>query len=322
MAVYTHVSDEALAAFLLDYELGEAVSFKGIAEGVENSNYYLETSAGRFILTLFEKRVKAQDLPYFIGLKQHLAGQGFSCPLPIAGRDGECLRQISGRPALIISFLPGLSPDQPNLNQAFALGQGLAGLHQAGLTYKGRRENTLGPTSWPGLWQGREAQAEALEKGLREKIEADLQHLNELDRHARALPAGTIHADLFPDNAFFIEDELTGIIDFYFACTGPLAYDLAICINAWAFGPDHVFNPQMSAELIRGYQSLRKLNAEEKQALPQLCLGGAMRFFLTRLIDWSDTPADALVRPKNPLDYARRLSFHRQVTDPALYGLS
>ena len=321
MAVYTQVSDAALGQFLRDYDLGDAVAFKGIAEGVENSNYYLETTQGRYILTLFEKRVKAEDLPYFIGLKQHLAAQGYSCPLPIVGRDGVALRTLADRPAVIISFLPGLSPRQPNPAQCFAIGQGLAELHQAGHAYAGRRENALGPGSWPTLWQGRAAQAEALIPGLSAQIEADLKRLEGLADRTSHLPQGTLHADLFPDNAFFMEDTLTGVIDFYFACTGSLAYDLAVCVNAWAFDAEHQFDPEKSQKLVAGYQAIRPLESAESDAFPLLCLGAAMRFFLTRLVDWSETPADALVQPKDPRDYAKRLAFHRQVSAAQIYGL-
>lgn len=320
MAVYTHVSDAALTDFLANYDIGQAVAFKGIAEGVENSNYYLETTDGRYILTLFEKRVNADDLPFFIGLKQHLAAKGFTCPVPIAARDGETLQKLAGRPALIISFLQGLSPRRPNAEQCRALGIGLAQLHQAAADYGGRRENALGPSSWRGLWHGREAHADALQSGLSDWISTDLDALDRLERSLQTLPYGTIHADLFPDNAFFMDNALTGIIDFYFACTGALAYDLAICVNAWAFETDGSFNFSKSRKLITAYQSVRPLSENEQAAFVDLCKGAAMRFFLTRLVDWTETPADALVKPKDPLDYAARLAFHRRAVGPSDYG--
>lgn len=320
MAVYTSVSDEALAAFLAEYELGEAVAFKGIAEGVENSNYYLETTKGRYILTLFEKRTDPADLPYFIGLKQHLAANGFSCPLPVAAKDGEALRTLAGRHAVIITFLQGLSPRRPNATQCRELGGGLAQLHLAAADFDMTRENSLGPTSWPVLWQGREENAEALEPGLAEKIASDLAAIRSAATLSDTLPRGTIHADLFPDNAFFLGDRFTGAIDFYFACTDALAYDLAICVNAWAFEPDGAFNFSKAKNLIAGYEQIRPLREDEKAAFPTLCLGAAMRFFLTRLVDWTDTPADALVKPKDPLDYAARLRFHRTAESIRDYG--
>ena len=320
MAVYTSVSDEDLSRFLTEYDLGEAVAFKGIAEGVENSNYYLETTAGRFILTLFEKRANPEDLPYFIALKQHLAANGFSCPLPVMAKDGAALRTLSGRPAVIVTFLQGLSPKVPNAVQCRQLGIGLARLHEASSQFSQTRNNDLGPSSWPELWQGREANAEALQAGLAEKVKGDLEAIKGAAAQSSSLPRGTIHADLFPDNAFFLGDTFTGAIDFYFACTDALAYDLAICLNAWAFEPDGAFNYSKGANLIAGYESVRPLNAEERSTFALLCRGAALRFFLTRLVDWTDTPADALVKPKDPLDYAARLRFHRTARSIADYG--
>lgn len=320
MAVYTSVSDDALAAFLTEYDLGEAVAFKGIAEGVENSNYYLETTKGRFILTLFEKRANPEDLPYFIALKQHLADHGFSCPLPVAAKDGAALRTLSGRPAVVVTFLQGLSPRVPNAAQCRELGAGLAKLHQDAADFEQTRVNSLGPTNWPALWEGRAAHAEDLQAGLAEKIAQDLSVIKDAARYSQTLPRGTIHADLFPDNAFFLGDQFTGAIDFYFACTDALAYDLAICINAWAFEPDGAFNYSKANNLIAGYESVRPLGDDEKAAFPTLCLGAALRFFLTRLVDWTETPADALVKPKDPLDYAARLRFHRTARSIGDYG--
>lgn len=320
MAVYTTVTDDDLGTFLADYDIGEALSLKGIAEGVENSNYFLETSSGRFILTLFEKRADPADLPYFIALKQHLAANGFACPLPVAARDGTALRTLAGRPAVIVTFLTGLSPKVPSAKQCYALGQGLAQLHRASADFPQTRPNSLGPASWPALWAGRANEAEGLERGLSALIDSDLAHISDAKDLSHNLPRGTIHADLFPDNAFFVGERFSGAIDFYFACTDALAYDLAICINAWAFEGDGAFNFSKSKNLIAGYESVRSLSEAEKAALPLLCLGAAMRFFLTRLVDWSETPADALVKPKDPLDYAARLRFHRMAKSAADYG--
>ncbi|MBU2605347.1 MAG: homoserine kinase [Alphaproteobacteria bacterium] len=327
MAVYTQVSDEALAAFLAEYDLGKPLAFKGIAEGVENSNYYLETTTGRYILTLFERRVKAKDLPYFIGLKQHLAAKGYPCPEPIMGRDGAALRMLEGRHAVIISFLDGLSPRRPSIVQCRGLGEGLARMHVALSDFAMTRENALGPTSWPRLWKGREASADALQDGLAALVTADLGDIAQADPDALPLPRGTIHADLFPDNAFFLGDDFSGAIDFYFACTDALAYDLAVCLNAWAFEDGMAgdsaglqYNFSKGAALIAGYESVRLLEPAERDALPVLARGAALRFFLTRLVDWTDTPDGALVKPKNPLEYAGRLAFHRKVTSAAGYG--
>lgn len=321
MAVYTHVSDEALSAFLANYDIGAPRAFKGIAEGVENSNYYLETDKGRFILTLFEKRADPADLPYFIALKRHLAAKQFPCPEPISARDGEALRALEGRPAVVISFLDGLSPRAPTPAQCRELGAGLARMHAALKDFNQTRENALGPAGWLKLWKGRAAEADKLEAGLSQLIQSDI----DATVHARAvsteLPRGTIHADLFPDNAFFLNDKFTGAIDFYFACTDALAYDIAVCINAWAFEAGAEYNYSKGAALIAGYESVRPLEALERETLPLLSRGAALRFFLTRLVDWTDTPPDALVKPKNPLDYAQRLRFHRTVRSAGDYGI-
>ena len=327
MAVYTQVSDEALAEFLSAYDLGAALAFKGIAEGVENSNYYLETEKGRFILTLFEKRVNAAELPYFIGLKQHLAAKGYPCPEPVMGRDGSALRTLEGRPAVIITFLDGLSPRRPNVRQCRALGEGLAKMHLALADFAGERENSLGPKAWAPLWAGRTEDANALQVGLSDTVEAAFIQILRSRSSFADLPRGTIHADLFPDNAFFLGNDFSGAIDFYFACTDVLAYDLAVCMNAWAFDEGNAsdasrleFNFSKGTALIAGYQSVRPLARDELDALPVLCLGSAMRFFLTRLVDWSSTPAGALVRPKNPLEYAARLAFHLHMKGAEGYG--
>lgn len=327
MAVYTQVSDDALSTFLAEYDLGEAVAFKGIAEGVENSNYYLETRKGRFILTLFEKRVNAEDLPYFIGLKQHLSSNGFPCPQPVLGRDGVALRTLEGRPAVIVTFLEGLSPRRPNARQCRSLGEGLARMHLALADFSGHRENALGPAAWQRMWAGRGADAEALQPGLEGVVDACFDQIKTARAFSGDLPRGTIHADLFPDNAFFLGDDFTGAIDFYFACTDALAYDLAVCLNSWAFEEGNAtdasrleYNFSKGAALIAGYQSVRPLTSAEKDALPALCLGSAMRFFLTRLADWSSTPAGALVKPKNPLEYAGRLAFHQRIENAEGYG--
>ena len=328
MAVYTQVSDEALSAFLAEYDLGAALSFKGIAEGVENSNYYLKTTSGRYFLTLFERRTKAADLPYFIGLKQHLASKGFPCPEPVMGRDGAALRTLEGRPAVIVTFLEGLSPKRPNVRQCWSLGENLARMHIALADFPMTRENALGPSAWAPLWEGRAAAAEDLLTGLSAAVEDSFAAIRASRAFDGTLPRGTIHADLFPDNAFFLEDKFCGAFDFYFACTDALAYDLAVCLNSWAFDEGNAtdasrleYNFSKGAALIAGYQSVRPLTGDERDALPALCLGSAMRFFLTRLVDWSSTPAGALVRPKNPLEYAARLAFHHRTTNAAEYGL-
>jgi homoserine kinase type II len=318
MAVYTDIDDDALAALLTGYDLGPALAFKGIAEGVENSNFLLETPKGRFILTVFEKRAKPEDLPFFMGMMSHLAEKGFPAPLPVPGRDGQALRMIEGKPAVIVTFLQGMSPRRPETEQCRRVGAGLARFHRALDDFRMRRPNDLSIASWPALWKGREAEADALSPGLGAQIAGDLEYLKA--RWPKTLPGGAIHADLFPDNTFFLDGQLSGVIDFYFACTDFLAYDIAVCLNAWAFERRGEYNLTKGRALISGYESIRRLEPRERAALPVLARGAAMRFFLTRLVDLAATPKDALVKPHNPLDFAERLGFHRQAKGPEDYG--
>jgi homoserine kinase type II len=318
MAVYTDIDDDALAGFLAQYDLGPALAFKGIAEGVENSNFLLETPKGRFILTVFEKRVKAADLPFFMGMMGHLADKGFPAPLPILARDGQAIHALMGKPAVIVTFLNGISPRRPTIEQCRAMGAGLARFHVALADFHMRRPNDLSIGAWPGLFKGRDAQADAMSAGLGAMIARDLDELQAA--WPRDLPAGAIHADLFPDNSFFLDEQLSGVIDFYFACTDFLSYDLAVCLNAWAFERRGEYNPAKGRALIGGYGSVRRMEPREVAALPVLARGAAMRFFLTRLVDWVSTPADALVKPHDPMDYAHRLGFHRQARGPGDYG--
>jgi homoserine kinase type II len=318
MAVYTEVSDEALAAFLLDYDLGSLVAFRGIAEGVENSNYALRTTTGDYILTLYERRVDPAELPWFLGLMQHLATHGITCPLPVAGKDGTALRLLANRHAAITTFLPGVWPRRVRQEHCGPLGAALADLHRAGNGYTPARANGLGPASWAPLLS-RCTGTEAAFPGLHTELEAALAAI--LAAWPASLPAGHIHADLFPDNVFFLEGRLSGLIDFYFAATDFLAYDIAICLNAWCFEADFSFNVTKARALLGAYTAKRALTLEERAALPVLCQGAAMRFALSRLYDWINTPPDALVVRKDPLDYVRRLRFHLAAPDYHAYGL-
>ncbi len=319
MAVYTDVTDDALAAFLTDYDIGTMVAFRGIAEGVENSNFSLRTTAGDFILTLYEKRVDPNDLPWFLGLMEHLAQRGVVCPQPVRGRDGSALRHLAGKHAAITTFLPGVWPRRVRQSHCGPVGIALARLHLAGADYAPTRANALGPSNWMPLLDKCRIQADALEAGLVQELDAALAAI--LASWPAGLPTGHIHADMFPDNVFFLDDTLSGLIDFYFASTDLLAYDVAICLNAWCFEADFSFNVTKSRALLAGYQSVRALSRQEQAALPVLCQGAAIRFLLTRLYDWLNTPAGALVTRKNPLEYLRRLRFHNSATDGRAYGL-
>ena len=319
MAVYTEVPDDALAEFIAGYGLGEVTSFKGIAEGVENSNYFLATSDGRYILTLYEKRVAPADLPFFVGLVEHLAGRDFPCPLPVRDRAGEAIRELCGRPAALFTFLDGMWVRRPKTHHCEQVGQALAQLHLAGQGFDLTRVNALGPPGWPALFEGFRAQADDIAPGLHDLIAHEIEALE--TGWPRDLPAGVIHADLFPDNIFFLRDEVSGVIDFYFACNDVFAYDLAICLNAWCFEPDYAFNVTKGQALFRGYQSVRELTAAERDALPVLARGAALRFLLTRAYDWLNTADDAFVQPKDPMEYARRLRFHQSIDSAAGFGL-
>ncbi len=319
MAVYTEVSDEALAGFLDGYDLGTAVAFRGIAEGVENSNFSLRTTAGDFILTLYEKRVDPAELPWFLGLMEHLAGRGISCPQPVRGRDGAALRSLAGRPACITTFLPGVWPRRVQQAHCAPVGRAVAGLHLAGTDYAPERPNALGPAGWRPLLDRCLPRADEVQPGLAAQLESALDRI--LAAWPSALPRGHIHADLFPDNVFFLDGAVSGLIDFYFAATDLYAYDVAVCLNAWCFEPDLAFNVTKARALLRGYTELRPLSPEERAALPVLCQGAAIRFLLTRLFDWVNTPPGALVTRKDPLEYLGRLRFFLTAADHHALGL-
>ncbi|OLP45615.1 homoserine kinase [Rhizobium oryziradicis] len=318
MAVYTDINEVDLKDFLSQYETGELLSFKGIAEGVENSNFLLHTSEGALILTLYEKRVEKNDLPFFLGLMHHLSDRGLNCPLPLPRKDGALLGELSGRPAALISFLEGMWLRKPEANHCRAVGVALAQMHVAGEGFDIARPNALSVAGWQDLWQKSEDRADEVLEGLRPEISTELTTL--VAHWPQDLPAGVIHADLFPDNVFFLGDELSGLIDFYFACNDFLAYDLAICLNAWCFEKDGSYNITKGRAMIEGYLSVRPLSEAEIAAMPLLCRGSALRFFLTRLYDWLMTPAGALVVKKDPLEYLRKLRFHQAVETATDYG--
>lgn len=320
MAVYTEVSDEDLTSFIASYGLGELLSYKGIAEGVENTNYVVHTSKGTFILTLYEKRVARGDLPFFLGLMEHLAKAGVSCPIPVRNLAGEYLSELSGRAAALITFLEGFWVRRPRIEHCAALGRALAKLHLAGRDFSLTRANALGPSGWRPLFERFSGRADEIAGSLHKTVSGELAFL---DAHwPRNLPSGVIHADLFPDNVFFRGGELSGLIDFYFACNDALAYDIAICLNAWCFEPDYSYNVTKGRALLAAYEEVRALSAAERTGLPILARGAALRFLLTRSYDWLNTPKDALVKPHNPIDYLRRLRFHQTITSARDFGLS
>jgi homoserine kinase type II len=319
MAVYTEVADDDLARFVAQYPIGEVLSCKGIAEGVENTNYLLHTESGPYILTLYERRVDRQDLPFFLGLMEHLAGNGLRCPTPVRDRNGAILQELAGRPAALVTFLDGVWIRRPRVEHCAAVGTALAEMHLAGHGFALTRENALGLSGWRPLYNRFRDGANEIAPTLRDVIEAELDHLEA--RWPSDIPQGVIHADLFPDNVFFIHDKLSGLIDFYFACNDSFAYDVAVCLNAWCFESDYSFNLTKGRALLRAYDAVRPLDAGERASLPLLARGSALRFLLTRAYDWINTPANALVKRKDPLEYLRRLRFHQSIASVSEYGL-
>jgi homoserine kinase type II len=321
MAVYTDVAADELAEFLGAYDIGELLSYKGIAEGVENSNFLLHTRGGYFILTLYEKRVAKSELPFFLGLMTHLASRGIICPQPLKNKSGEALSTLAGRPAVIINFLEGVWPRKPNVAHCAGVGQALAKMHLAGRDFPMSRANALSVSGWRPLFDQASSRADELQHGLRAFIGAELDYL-EGGVWPNNLPQGVIHGDLFPDNVFFLDDRLSGLIDFTFACNDMLAYDVAICLNAWCFESDGSFNVTKARAFLGAYGRERELNGAEQSALPLLARGAALRFLLTRLVDFLHVPPGALVRPKDPLEYARKLRFQQGVAGMRDYGIA
>jgi len=319
MAVYTDIRDDELRAFLEGYDIGSLHALKGIAEGVENSNWLLMTDAGSFIMTLYEKRVDPADLPFFLGLMQHLSARGINCPNPVPLRSGQLLGRLAGRPAAIVTFLDGFSVRRPTPAHCRQVGDVLAAMHLAGADFGIRRVNALSLPGWRPLFARCGARAEEVEPGLGALIEAELGFLEA--NWPSGLPSGVIHADLFRDNVFFLNDQLSGVFDFYFACDDLYAYDVAICMNAWCFEPDWSFNVTKARALLEGYCARRPLSAAEFEALPVLSRGSAMRFLLTRLYDWLNVPPGALVTPHDPREYLAKLRFHQGIASAGAYGL-
>lgn len=322
MAVFTKIDEALLGAFMAEYELPKLIAFKGIAAGVQNSNFLIETEGPQYILTIYEDTatgVDPDDLPYFLGLMQHLASNGISCPTPIENKQGAVLSRLAARPAALVSFLDGRSTITPKPPQCRAVGAALAELHLAGAEFETERANKQGPDNWRKLFEASHARADEASPGLADFMAEELTRIEAA--WPQGLPEGVIHADLFPDNVFFQNNKVSGLIDFYFACHDMLAYDLAIMLNAWCFEADVNFNITKARALLAGYQSVRPMSRDEIAALPILASGAAMRFLTTRLHDWLNRPEGALVTPKNPTDYLRRLRFHRHVTSAADFGL-
>lgn len=319
MAVYTDITDSDVEDILKAYDIGYANSLKGISEGVENSNYLLMTDKGHYILTIYEKRVEEKDLPFFLGLTEHLAERGVACPLPVAKRNGELVHHIHGKPMAIISFLLGTWPRHIRKHHMQPLGNAMGKFHSAAADFSLSRPNPWSIDGWKSLHQSLGPALNTISSDLEQKTGTEISYLEQHWPHD--LPRSIIHADLFPDNVFFEHQELTGIIDFYFACEDIAAYELAICINAWCMTVDGTLQSGYVPEMIKGYEQHRTLSQSEKEALPILCRGAALRFLLTRAHDWIHHDLAALVVPKRPEEYLNKLTFHQKVTDYHDYGL-
>ncbi len=320
MAVYTHVDAEEISNFLASYDEGEVLSFKGIAEGVENSNYILQTTKATYILTLYEKRVNPDDLPFFLGLMDHLVHKGRLCATPVRDRKGIILKTLCGRPAALISFLSGLSINKPEPEHCYQLGVEMAQMHIAASDFNLKRKNALSVEGWEELVRQCENRADEVAHGLKNLLHDEMAFLK--SNWPKNLPEAIIHADLFPDNVFFRGDKLSGLIDYYFACNDILAYDIAICLNAWCFEGDGSFNITKAARLVQGYGVERPLSSQEITAMSVLCRGAAFRFLLSRLYDWLNQVDGALVKVKDPTEYINKLKFHQSVNNVSEYGFS
>ncbi|BBC74163.1 homoserine kinase [Altererythrobacter sp. B11] len=321
MAVYTTLSAAELAALIGEYDVGDLVSAKGIAEGVSNSNWLVETTRDRFILTMYENRVETDDLPFFLGLLDHLAAKGSPVPRTIHDRSGAAYRMVGGKAVALIEFLPGVSVDAPDAAEAHAVGAALAGLHRNAADFGSSRANTMALRHWRELFDGcGEAGLRSIDPSLPAMVAEEMAYLEA--NWPGDLPRSVIHADLFPDNVLLLGGEVSGLIDFYFACTDITAYDLAVTHAAWSFGKGATFQPPVAEALMRGYLEKRPLSPAETAALPLLARGACMRFMATRAYDWLHTPADALVTRKDPMDFAARLSFYRSHEGHAFPGLS
>lgn len=309
MAVYTKLSRDDIAEFLSHYSVGKFTASKGIAEGIENTNYQVTAGGAHYILTVFEQRVKAEELPFFMQLTEWLADRGIPCPRPIKDKEGSSIRHIKGKPAALIEFLEGKG--RPNITHYHMeqLGALVASMHLATKDFVKTRANPLSLTGWQVLFSKVEKKADTIEKGLAALMREELDFLAK--HWPKGLPSGVVHADLFPDNVFFKQDQLCGVIDFYFSCNDCWMYDLLICLNAWCFNGLHQFVPARARILLQSYHAVRPITTEERAALSILGRGAALRFLLTRTYDWLNQVDGALVTPKDPKEYIIKLKFHQ-----------
>lgn len=320
MAVYTRIAEQELENRLADFNIGKLTALEGIAEGVENSNYHLHTTQGRYILTLFEKRVNSEELPFYLSYMRHLRESGIDCPAAEKSRSGAEVFTVAGKPAIITTFLEGAWPRDITPAHCAAVGRALAQMHLAAKTFTPKRRNSMALPAWRSLIHACAAEADVLEPGLFTALESAL---DEAEKNwPRHLPQGAVHADLFPDNVFFKDGALSGVIDFYFACTEVFAYDLMLTLNPWCFDKSGTLDTAKSAALLSAYNALRPLSTAEAAALPLLGRAAALRIVATRLYDWFNPSKDAVVTPKDPMEHVRILRFHQSAESSAAYGFT
>ena len=316
MAIYTKLSEKHLKEFFLKYNLGKLIKYKGIQEGIENTNYFIQTETCKFILTVYEKRVEEKDLPFFMGLMKNLYDADFPSPEPIVNKNGNYITEIINKKAAVVSFLNGSAKKNLNPNDCHKVGIQTAKLHLITKNLSGKRENKLSVNSWRKIYEKVKNDCSKIHPNLTKTIEKNLDEIE--NNWPKNIPSGIIHADLFPDNIFFKSDEITGIIDFYFSCYDFYVFEIAICLNALCFEGQKEnlsFNVTKAKKFIDGYSSVKKLSEIEKKSLKILCQGAAMRFLLTRVFDYLNLTEGALVKIKDPIEYLKRLEFHNNVKD-------
>jgi len=314
MAVYTKLSADELKDFFFKYDLGKLINHKEIKEGIENTNYFTQTENGKFILTLYEKRVDEKDLPFFISLMKNLFDKNFPCPNPIINKNGNYISEIKNKKAAVISFLNGTAKKILNPNECYQVGIYAAKLHSITKDLTGKRKNKLSVNSWKEIYKKIRNDCSKIHKNLPKIIEKNLTEIE--NNWPKNIPSGIIHADLFPDNIFFNGNKLSGIIDYYFSCYDYYAFEIAICLNALCFEGQNQnlsFNVTKAKKFIDGYSSIRSLTEEEKKSLKVLCQGAAIRFLLTRVFDYLNLTEGAIVKIKDPVEYLKRLEFHDNV---------
>ncbi|OPZ77192.1 MAG: Homoserine kinase [Alphaproteobacteria bacterium ADurb.Bin438] len=321
MAVYTKIDTVEMKDFISKYDIGKLTYFKGIKEGISNTNYLVETEQDKFILTVFESRTVPEQIPFFMDLLTHLYDYGINCPTPIKDKKANIIQSVQGKSACLSKFLYGKSVMSPNFVNCKGLGRAMAKLHEAGKNFEQTRENMMGMNHLRPLYDKFKANLDDIRPRLHDEIEECLEIVETKWPKQDELPYGIIHADLFPDNVFFLDNKLSGLIDFFFSCNDFFAYDLAVCINAWCFEKDFDFNVTKVKNLVAGYNSIRPLTKEELHYLPMFCMGSALRFFMTRCFDMLNHNSEDFVIPKDPIEYLRKIRFHKNIKSYVEYGI-